>query len=332
MGDPFTVVILVAAGGAADPTTYAIERAASEALGRSAGVLVHESMGAPTDSEALAASPATGRSAIVEVTWADGGHRVAVLRVHLAGGERWLDRTIGFGASDADSERARTIGFALASMIPESETNAAGPPPSAPPPPETANVAGVATSARVAEADRGPSYPATDTRRFALDLFAVGAAGVNASVDAAGAGGAVEAFVLPPFALRFGGAVRAGPMASARGSVVTLLGTTGLSLQPWRPAPTRPVGVGLRLDYVLMSQSLSHQSLTGSTASTRSRALSGGDVLAEFEWECAPGVELVLGGGIEEMFATTYIDLNGARVAALPPLSALAEAGLRLPF
>jgi hypothetical protein len=332
MGDPFTVVILVAAGGAADPTTYAIERAASEALGRSARVLVHESMGAPTDGEALAASPETGQSAIVEVTWGDGGHRVAVLRVHLAGTERWLDRTIGFGASDADSERARTIGFALASMIPESDTKAAGPPPSAPPPPETVNVAAAAPSARDAEADRGPSDLAPSTRPFALDLFAVGAAGVNASVEAAGAGGAVEAFVFPPFALRFGGAVRAGPMASARGSVITLLGTVGLSLQPWRPAPTRPLGAGLRLDYVLMSQSLSHESLTGSTASTRSRALSGGDVLAEFEWECAPGVELVLGAGVEEMFATTYIDLNGARVAALPPLSALAEAGLRLPF
>jgi len=331
MGDPFTVVILVAAGGAADPTTYAIERAASEALGRSARVLVHESMGAPTDGEALAASPATGQSAIVEVTWGDGGHRVAVLRVHLAGSERWLDRTIGFGASDADSERARTIGFALASMIPESETNAAAPPPSAPPP-ETASVAAVATSARDEEVDRGPSDLATSARRFALDLFAVGAAGVNASVEAAGAGGAVEAFMFPPFALRFGGAVRAGPMTSARGSVITLLGTVGLSLQPWRPAPTRPFGAGLRFDYVLMSQSLSHESLTGSTASTRSRALSGGDVLAEFEWECAPGVELVLGAGVEEMFATTYIDLNGTRVAALPPLSALAEAGLRLPF
>jgi hypothetical protein len=324
MGDPFTVVILVAAGGASDPTTYAIERAANAALGRGTRVVVHESAGTPTDGEALAASPETGQSAIVEMTWGDGGHRVAVLRVHLAGGERWLDRTIGFGATDADSERARTIGFALASMIPESNPS----PPAVPAPAaETVSVAAVAR-----EPDRGSSENASEARHFALDLFATGAAGLGASVDTAGGGGALEAFVAPLFALRFGGAVRAGSVPAVQGSALTLVGTAGLALHPWRPSAAHPVGGSLRLDYVVVGQSLSHVSPAGSTTSTRARALSGADAVAELEWRWAPGVELLLGAGLEEMFATTYVDLNGARVATLPPLGALAEAGLRLPF
>jgi hypothetical protein len=332
MGDPLTVVILVAAGGASDPTTYAIERAATQALGRSARVVVHESVGTPTDSEALAAAPVTGPGAVVEVTWGDGGHRVASLRVHLAGGERWLDRTIGFGANDADAERARTIGFALASMIPESETSGAadaGAPGAAAPAPEPTTLPATLAVPEVDHASTEASGPA---RRFALDFFAVGAAALDASIATGGGGGALEAFVLPAVSVRFGGAVRAGSMASAQGTVLTLLGTAGVSVHPWRPTPTRPVGAALRLDYVVLSESVSHESPAGATTSTRSRALSGGDLLAEFEWSFAPGVELVLGGGVEESFATTYIDLNGARVATLPPLSALAEAGLRLPF
>jgi cell division septation protein DedD len=335
MGDPFTVVILVAAGSAADPTTYAIERAASAALGRGARVLVHESMGAPTDGEALAASPETGPSAIVEVTWGDGGHRVAVLRVHLGGSDRWLDRTIGFGPNDADSERARTIGFALASMIPESETSMASTPP-APAPPAPAPAAPVAEAANVSaspgDADHGVYETAPSAGHFALEMIAIGAAGVSASVETGGGGGALEAFVFPPLAFRFGGAVRAGSLAPARGSLLTLLSSAGVAVHPWRATPSRVFGASLRVDYVVLSQSLSHDSPAGSTTSTRSRALSGGDVVVEAEWLCAPGVELMLGTGVEETFATTHIDLNGVRVATLPPLNALVEAGLRLPF
>jgi hypothetical protein len=331
MGDPFTLVILVAAGGAADPTTYAIERASSQALGRSARVLVHESAATPTDSEALAAAPAAGPSAIVEVTWGE-GHRAAVLRVHLTGtgvaNEKWLDRTIGFGPNDADAERARTIGFALASMIPESDPNPAPPP--APSPAPSASIA--VETATPTQAERAESSDAFAAARFALDMFAVGAAGLSAGVETAGGGGALEAFLLPSFALRFGGAVRAGSLTAARGSVLTLLGSAGIAIRPWRPTPARALGAALRLDYVIVSESLSHDSPAGPTASTRSRALSGADAIVEFDWLCAPSVEILLGAGVEEMFATTHIDLNGALAATLPPTSALAEAGLRLPF
>jgi hypothetical protein len=339
MGDPFTVVILVAAGSAADPTTYAIERSASAALGRSARVLVREAAAAPTDAEALAAAPA-GPCAIVEMSWSDRAHHAAVLRVHVAGNDagngasngagsgRWLDRTIGFGPNDADAERARTLGFALASMIPDA---AAAPEPEEPPPP--APSASVSPGLPpVAEPDRAEPDSWISPGHFALDMFAVGAAGLGSPVQTAGAEGALEAFLTPPFSLRFGGSVRAGSVSVAHGSVLSLMGTAGVAIHPWRPGRGRPFGASFRVDYVIAGQSLSHDSPAGSTTSTRSRALSGADAVAELEWRCAPGVELLLGAGIEEVFATTYVDLNGLRVATLPPTSALGEAGLRLPF
>jgi hypothetical protein len=163
-------------------------------------------------------------------------------------------------------------------------------------------------------------------------MFAVGAAGLGARVQTAGAEGALEAFLTPPFSLRFGGSVRAGAVSVAHGSVLTLMGTGGVAVHPWRPMRGHPIGASFRVDYVVVGQSLSHESPAGSTTSTRSRALSGADAVAELEWRCAPGVEILLGAGVEEVFATTYVDLNGARVATLPPTSALGEAGLRLPF
>ena len=135
MGGPLTVVVLVAAGGAAEPTTLAIERAANEALGHAARVVVHEAMGAPTDGEALAIASEANEGAVVEVTWSDRGHRVATLRVHLAGRRRWMGRTLGFSAADADAQRGRTIGLALASMLPDPDP--APLPPEAHAPPET---------------------------------------------------------------------------------------------------------------------------------------------------------------------------------------------------
>jgi hypothetical protein len=361
MGDPFTVVILVAAGGAADPTTYAVERAASAALGRSARVLVREAAAAPTDGEALAAAP-EGPGAVVEMSWSDRAHHAAVLRVRIMGSEagnetgseagsetgngagngtgsgagngtgsgagngRWLDRTIGFGPNDKDTERARTLGFALASMIPDADASA---PREETPAPSASSAPGAPPEMNV---DRVPPETSGVADNFALDMFAVGAAGVGAAVQTAGAGGALEAFLTSPFALRFGGAVMAGSLSAARGSVLTLMGTGGVAVHPWRPTRAHPLGASFRLDYVIVSQSLSHDSPSGATSSTRSRALSGADVFADFEWQCAQGVEVLLGAGIEEMFATTYVDLNGLRVATLPPTSALAEAGLRLPF
>jgi hypothetical protein len=221
MGDPLSVVILVAAGGAADPATLAIERAASEALGRTARIVVRESMGTPTDGEALAVGSEEGERAAVEVIWADGAHRLAMLRVHLAGSGRWIDRAIGFGAGDADSERGRTIGFAVASMLPEPEAGAEARPTTLP---EGVRIsrAGPGSSASSVGENEAPG-PAPGSLRYALELFGLGAAPIGGDMQAGG-GGAFETFFASRLSIRVSGAVRAGPVEGAQARALTLRG------------------------------------------------------------------------------------------------------------
>jgi hypothetical protein len=131
--------------------------------------------------------------------------------------------------------------------------------------------------------------------------------------------------------VRVGGAVRAGGLEGVAARTTTLLATVGVELHAWPTTPSRVLGASLRADYVLMNQSVTHYSASGDL-STMARALSGVDAVIEVEGRVGPKVDLLVGAGIEEMLATTYVDMNGARVGTLPPLSAIAQGGLRLRF
>jgi hypothetical protein len=330
MGGPLTVVVLVAAGGTAEPTTLAIERAASEALGHSARVVVREAMGAPTDGEALALGSEANEGAVVEVTWGDRAHRLAMLRVHLAGHRRWMDRAIGFSAADADAERGRTIGLALASMLPDPAPVL----PTPEPPPSPAALPQAAPHAPPAPdvAEKTPPDATPHELPYAMDFFGVGAAGLGGNVQTAGGGAALEAFLTPRFALRIGGAVRGGDVAGAPARTVTLLASAGVELHPWPATASHVLGASLRADYVLMNQTVTHHSASGADLSTMARTLSGVDAMVEMQGRLGANVDLLAGVGLEEMFAATYVDMNGARVATLPPLSLVAQGGVRLRF
>jgi hypothetical protein len=119
MNGPAALIVLVGAGESADPTTLAMDRATRVALDDVA-LEIHEShTPTPSDEEALAVEKATHSVAIVELRWTDGSHRKATLRIHLANEARWVERAIAFKPSDAFAERGRTLGFAVASMLPD---------------------------------------------------------------------------------------------------------------------------------------------------------------------------------------------------------------------
>jgi hypothetical protein len=119
MPDAITLIVLVAAGDAGGSVASAVTKAAREALGPGAHVVVREAHPSPADAEALAVERAESCEAVAELAWADPKHRDASLRVHVARTGRWLERTIEFRSFDADSERGRTLGFAIASMVPQ---------------------------------------------------------------------------------------------------------------------------------------------------------------------------------------------------------------------
>jgi hypothetical protein len=163
-----------------------------------------------------------------------------------------------------------------------------------------------------------------------MDFVGLGAVGLGSTIQTAGGGAAFEMFPTPWFAVRIGGAVRAGDVAAARARTLTLLASAGVELHPWPTTNSRVFSVSLRADYVLMNQTVTHVSADSADLPTKARRLSGLDALVEVQWRLGASFDVLTGVGLEEMLATTYIDLNGARAATLPPLSLVAEGGLRL--
>lgn len=130
MADAATLIVLVAAGDAADATTHAMARATREALGPTAHVIVRETPGEPADADVAATERSDNPDAVVELSWIgprESRHRQATVRVHLRTG-KWVDRWITFRPTDADAERGRTVGFAIASILPEDSSPSAGSP------------------------------------------------------------------------------------------------------------------------------------------------------------------------------------------------------------
>jgi hypothetical protein len=167
---------------------------------------------------------------------------------------------------------------------------------------------------------------------MAVDVLALAATGIEGSATGFGGGAALQWFAFPALSVRLGGGLRAGTIDSAAASILTVYGCAGLAVHFWRTTPRRPVGASLRSEYVLVDESLTHFGPVSPNPSARSRTLSGVDLVADASLRLGSEVQLLVGGGVEDLFAPTYVDVQGVRVATLPPLRGLAEAGLRLSF
>ena len=111
------VVVLFAAQNASDPAARAVVSTAEQALAPGALVVYRDGPNAPTDDDALLIEKSLRSDATATITWADADHLTAHIRVHERERSRWLDRTLVFRSADAPAERARAIGFALATMV-----------------------------------------------------------------------------------------------------------------------------------------------------------------------------------------------------------------------
>ena len=349
MAGALTLIILVASGEADDRASRALLRATRGALGGESHVEVREVRDPSNDAQARAAEQRARADAVVELTWTDSTHRQARIRVHLTRSDRWVDRSIGFQPSDAPAERGRTIGFAVASMVPEdgsapeaepaptptpTPTPAPAPAP-APAPTPTPTLAGASPSSPApterpieAQSSSGSGRP-DRLEAVTLDVLGVGAAGGNDL--AVGAAAAAQWFLVRPLAVRIAGGARAGILEVAQSTTLTLTGSAGVVLHALRASRPHRLGVWIRADYVVQRLSLTHFSSDSPTA-TMDRWLSGMDALVGVDWMFAPEVGLVAGLGIEDTFASTYVRVGGAPAATLPPLQGVAEAGFRLRF
>lgn len=327
-----TVIVVIASADPRDGSTEAMERALRSAVGERASVVVK--VARDGEAEETSPPPRSDASSVVGViTWSD-HHRRATLRFTTNG--RASDRELRFDASDAPAERGRTIGFAVASMVPEEEAaheaKAAPTPAPATPPTTTTAISLPPPSATMPLAAESPTARRRDpTSTFALDLSASGAVGI----DGYGGGfGGVLAGRIPighGFAIRIGLSARLGEVSPAQATSRAYAAAGGIAWQTW-PSASRAFGVGARVDALLLRHEMVHFSADDPDNVSRSRFLPGIDLLLEGALRLADHAALVVAFGPEIAFGTTNIVVRGGEVGVVPPLRLCAEGGVRVSF
>lgn len=338
MPPPLIVLVLVAVGDARDPSVLALTATTEEALGPGTIVVVREVVTRPDDAAALSVGSAVHADALVEISWPDPQRLRASLHVHPSkDSPTWTDRDLAFAPADAAAERGRTLGFAVASMIPAATTastataattattaTAATAPATGPP-------TAVAATAAPRPADTTAKSPALQLeprdRLIALELDGVATAGVGGA--ASGWGGALTGLI--PIAssvvLRLGGGARFGSIAAAGAATSVARAHLGLGWQPLRDAASG-LGLGVRGHLVVLRDAVSRTDPTEAGA----RWLPGVDLELEVAWSVASSVELLVAGGAELAFGTTHVVVGTEAVASIPPVRLLAELGVRTRF
>lgn len=272
--------------------------------------------------------PTAKADVVVRVRWSDDAHRRAVLTVRTTDG-RESERTFSFDAADPEAERGRTLGFALVAMVPEEMRSAPPEPPPAPPPPLATPQPSAAVESAAPPSARDESA-ARSVARSRVWLDALGHASAGIAGSAGGIGGALAVRVrLGSIALRVGGAARAGDVDEANASSATLRGDAGLAYSTVLVDPH--LLVGARSSLVVLRHTLRRAEADGATSSG-SHTLGGVELVAEVSYAFSPWFALTAGAGTEVAFGVTRVRVGTARVAEIPPVRLIGEAGARFAF
>ncbi len=318
-----TVVVLVAqpANGDGRSVDDALRKAARDTLGPETTVDVRDVDELPDDAAAENLGRAAGAGAVVEIAWRDPAMRTATIRLRL-GSAPWLDREIGFAPSDADAEEGRTLGFAIASMIPEGTAHPASPPPPSSLPP----VALVSPVAHERPTPREPGYVG------ALEINGVAAHALGGYGGGAGGAAAVHLYLSPHFAFRAGGGARVGEVRRAQATLHTFVMSTGIAWRSGNATRATPFSMGVRTDFLVAHESVNHLSPDDPQTVSEGTWVPGADLMLEGSWLFAEGAAGVLSVGGEGFFGRSDIFVRDRLVTSLVPLHLLAEIGLRTRF
>ncbi len=309
MAAPVVVVLfLVHVGDAALPATTAMVSAARKALGAGAIVTTREADPFPSDEDA-----AKEADVVAQVTWSM-APPAAHLHVHAKTG--WLDRDIGFADADAEEDRGRTVGYVVASIVPEIE---APPPPVAAPP--------LVPAIPMKEA---PPLPPPARAWFLVEVYGVGASGVgnDGAGFGLGGGGSVGFRPQPWLGVRLLADYRTAEVVGFRAGATAKLLRIGAGAFV-TPLDFGPMQVGLRLDVAA-----AHLSVARSTTPTdkQGRWLPSVAILPELIGRLGQSAAIFASIGPEWALGTTTVAQNGETVAVLPRLRALTAVGLRVGF
>ncbi len=114
--------------------------------------------------------------------------------------------------------------------------------------------------------------------------------------------------------------------------MATFVGSAGIAVHPWQPTRSDPFTVSFRVDYLLVRESAAHFDSDDPSPVALVRWLSGVDTFIDAGWLLSSQIAVVAGVGLEDVWSPTYVNVRDVRVATLPPLRAVAEAGFQLRF
>ncbi|MBK7400243.1 MAG: hypothetical protein IPJ34_29325 [Myxococcales bacterium] len=116
MPGTIVVVVVLSAGELHCPPADAAIVAMRGTLIAGEQVLVREVQKPLDDDKLVALRTSTGSTAVVEIAWSHPDH--ASVHLHVGtGGKDFADRDLSFTSSDVESERGRTVGLVLSSML-----------------------------------------------------------------------------------------------------------------------------------------------------------------------------------------------------------------------
>jgi len=344
-----TLIVLVIAQQASDPSTVAFERAARRALGRDADLQIQLVAADPPDEESI--SRAANADGVVELSWTPDGTKARV-HCYLRRDARWIDREISFGAGTASAEReaterGRLLGFAVATMFaeeqaPDGERVATPEPAAAPAPPAKtqpkAKAQPKASPQAATPVDGAPtrddsadtSEPRLTHSTRSIEFAGIASSGLEGTASGLGATAGLRLAWFGPLWGRFFVSGRSGNIPKAQASTRTGLLGVGVALAAL-PISHR-FELGLRLDAFASYFDVTHLSEDDKAPDQRSRWLPGGDLLLEGGVRLGGGTGLFLGGGAEAVLGRTDVYTHGTRVAVVPPFRVVGEFGFRTRF
>lgn len=320
-----SVVVLLATGDPGDGSTPAIERSLHAALGSDAVVTVRATTTPATD-EALATTAASEHTTLLGVvSWGDQQRRVTI-RFYHPPTARWTDREIRFDPADAATERGRTVGFALASMVADEPHVTREPAVVAASAPSLALPAGTA-----AEAPLPPAPPRPLPYGMALDASAAATGGVGGYAGGLGGVFAFRLTLAGAVSARVALGARFGEIAPAQATSRIITGALGVAWQPWLDAQHR-WSAGGRASALLLRHELVHFSDDDPQSVHSALYMPGLEVAFEGAFRVIDAVSLIAAAGSEVAFGKNDVYLHGLPVASVPPFRLFTEAGFRVAF
>lgn len=323
MAAPLVIVLLVAMSDAQNPATLVMASTAEAALGDETTILVRSLDTPIADVDAQHLQVVLHADALVEVQWLGTVSPYARVHLHLANAATWSDREVSFVASDPPEEQGRTIGLAIATMIPRPKPN-----------PATTTAPSSLPFRDQSKVVDAPSFPqpSTEPRRFGeLDALAIASRGVGGYAGGMGGELAIRIRLTDAFSFRVAAGARLGEIPPGTTATAYRFGA-GIAWRFWTGPGARPAFAGLHADALLLRHVLARPTPDDREVSRDAHWLSGMDMLLEGGWAFESDAAFIAGAGVEVAFQTAHVLNAGQPIATIPRLRLVAEVGLRARF